>query len=283
MSNNLKPEWIKAKAISENDYSTITSISQKYKLHTVCQEACCPNINDCWSKKSATFLLMGDICTRNCRFCSVNSGNPAGYLDQNEPDNTAKAIKELDLNYIVLTSVDRDDLPDGGAEHLAKTVRAVNIESPDTLVEILMPDFNGNKRLLEKIVQSNPYVIGHNIETVEKLTPFLRDTRADYRLSLNVLKSLKEIDSKVTTKTALLLGFGETDTEIKKTLNDLKLINVDIVVIGQYLQPGKKQVPVKEYIHPDKFEYYRNYAKNLGFSRVISFPFARSSYKAGTI
>jgi len=273
-----KPDWIKVKALSEEAFSAITSVSNRYNLHTVCQEALCPNINECWSLKTATFLLMGNICTRNCRFCSVKTGDPNGYTDRDEPLNIAKAANELELKYLVLTSVDRDDLEDCGASHFAQTVKEIKRINPDIMVETLIPDFK--KSFLENLISAKPHTIGHNIETVERLTRVLRDKRADYKKSLNVLKNIKEINPEIITKSAIQLGFGETETEIKKILSDLKEYKVDIVVIGQYLRPTDKQVPVTEYIHPEKFQLYKAYAEKLGFMRVISSPFARSSYKA---
>jgi len=280
MESKTKPDWIRVKALSEEAYSTITNISHKYNLHTVCQEALCPNINECWSSKTATFLLMGDICTRNCRFCSVKTGNPNCYPEKDEPFNIAKAVEELKLKHVVLTSVDRDDLEDGGAGHFAKTIREINKINGNIVIETLIPDFKGNNNLLEKVVSVKSGILGHNIETIERLSPFLRDKKADYKKSLNVLKSAKEINPVILTKSAIQLGFGETEGEIKQTLNNLKEHNVDIIVMGQYLRPTKKQIPVTEYIHPDKFLEYKDFAESLGFLRIISSPLARSSYKA---
>jgi lipoic acid synthetase len=280
MENKKKPEWIKVRALSEEAYSRVTSISRRYNLHTVCQEALCPNINECWSSKAATFLLMGDVCTRNCRFCSVKTGNPKGYLDKEEPLSIAKAVHELGLKHAVLTSVDRDDLEDGGAEHFAETIREINSINKGVTIEVLIPDFSGKTASLEKVVSAEPYILGHNVETVERLSPALRDKKTSYRRSLEVLKSAKEINKKILTKSAIQLGLGETEKEIKQVLNDLKEYKVDIVVIGQYLRPTNKQVEVAEYIHPDVFSQYKYYAKSLGFVRVISSPLARSSYRA---
>lgn len=278
--NKKKPDWIKVKALSDESYRIITDISNRYNLHTVCQEALCPNINECWSARTATFLLLGDICTRNCRFCSVRSGNPQGYPDDNEPDNIAKAAQELDLKYAVLTSVDRDDLSDGGSAYFARTVKEIKKLDDRILVEVLIPDFQGNIDSLGNIVEAKPDIIGHNIETVERLTPSIRDKRANYRLSLEVLKSVKKIDNSILTKSSLQLGFGETENEIKRTLLEIRESYIDIVTIGQYLRPGKKQIPVSEYIIPDKFKEYEKFARTLGFLYVVSGPFVRSSYKA---
>ncbi len=275
-----KPSWIKVKALSEESYNQISSVSHKYDLHTVCEKALCPNINECWSARTATFLLMGDICTRNCRFCSVKTGNPKGYLDEDEPHNIAKAVKELGLKHIVLTSVDRDDLQDGGAEHLVKTILAVRSINPEASIEILIPDFKCNIESLKQIVKAKPDVIGHNIETVERLTPIIRDKRADYRNSLNILRMIKELNPGITIKSALQVGLGEAGFEVKQTITDLKENNVDIVVIGQYLRPTKNQIPVAEYISLKKFKEYENFAKRLQFRSIIASPLARSSYKA---
>ncbi|OGI21607.1 MAG: lipoyl synthase [Candidatus Melainabacteria bacterium RIFOXYA12_FULL_32_12] len=280
MNENKKPSWIKVKALSEESYNKITSISHKYNLYTICQEALCPNINECWSAKTATFLLMGEICTRNCLFCSVKTGNPKGYLDNNEPYNIAKAVKDLDLKYVVLTSVDRDDLEDGGSQHFAKTISEIKKINGKALVEVLIPDFKGNIEPLKNIIQAKPDVIGHNLETVKKLTPMVRDKRASYELSMRILKSIKDISNNILTKSSLQVGLGETELEIKQALRDLKEHKVDIVTIGQYLRPTEKQIPVQDYINPEIFEEYEIYAKNLDFLYVISGPLVRSSYKA---
>lgn len=280
METKEKPDWIKVKALSEESFLTITSISHKYNLHTVCQEALCPNINECWSSRTATFLLMGDVCTRNCRFCSVKSSNSPDFPDSEEPYNVAKAANELGLKYLVLTSVDRDDLEDGGAGHFAKTIREIKKLNKDTIIETLIPDFGGNLNSLAKIISAEPRIVGHNVETVERLSSLLRDKRASYKRSLDVLMTIKEIDPEIITKSALQLGLGETEEEIMKTLKDLKENNVDIVVMGQYLRPTDKQVPVEHYVHPGKFLQYKSYAESLGFLQVVSSPLARSSYKA---
>ena len=281
MRNDIKPAWIKVKALSEDCYKAITDISKKYNLNTVCQSALCPNINECWSAGTATFLLMGDICARNCRFCSVKTGDPQGRLNNYEPLNIAKAVQELNLDYVVLTSVDRDDLEDGGSGHIATTIKEIKKINDKISVEALIPDFAGNINALKKVICANPDVIGHNIETVERLSPKIRDKKASYRQSLDILKAVKEINPEIIIKSSLLLGFGETEPEIKKTLLDLKEHNVDIVTLGQYLRPSKKQLPVVEYIKPEKFKEYEDYAENLGFLYVISTPLARSSFMAG--
>ena len=275
-----KPHWIKVKALSEISYKEIISISSKYSLNTVCQEAKCPNINECWSARTATFLLMGKICTRNCLFCDVKSGNPKGYLDRNEPINIARAINELNLKHAVLTSVSRDDLNDGGSRHYEESIREIKKLNSKVIIEALIPDFRVNKNSLNNIIQAKPAVISHNIETVERLSPIVRDKRANYGNSLNILGFIKEINPEIITKSSLLVGLGETDKEIEKSLTHLREHNVDIVVIGQYLRPGEKQLEVKDYIKLDKFKEYEAFAKDSGFLYVISDPLARSSYKA---
>ncbi|EKE02221.1 MAG: hypothetical protein ACD_20C00410G0007 [uncultured bacterium] len=275
-----KPDWIKVKALSEDSYDKITTISKRYDLHTICQEALCPNINECWSAKTATFLLMGEVCTRNCRFCSVKTGNPEGYLDNDEPYNIAKAVQDLGLKYLVLTSVDRDDLFDGGAEHFARTIREIKKLNDKVIVEVLIPDFKGSIDSLKNIIKSAPDIIGHNIETVERLTPLIRDKRASYEQSLNIHRTIKDINKKMLTKSSIQVGFGETQQEIISALKDLRKYKTDIITIGQYLRPTEKQISVQEYIKPEIFRKYEKYAQNLGFSCVVSAPLARSSYRA---
>lgn len=279
---NKKPDWIKVKALSDESYRQISSVSKKYSLHTICKEALCPNINECWSAKTATFLLMGNMCTRNCRFCNVKSGIPESLPDKNEPANIANAVKELGLKYVVLTSVDRDDLPDFGAKHFANVIKEIKNINPDILVEALIPDFEGHTRYLEKVILAKPHVLGHNLETVENLSPKIRDRRANYNTSLYLLKTIKEIAPNILTKSSIQLGFGETEIEVKKTLADLRVNRVDIVTIGQYLQPSEKQLPVVEFINPDKFKEYKEYGENLGIPVVLSTPLVRSSYKAAS-
>ena len=262
----------KIKAISPETFKEIRKILDTHKLHTVCEEALCPNISECWSARTATFLLMGDVCTRNCRFCSVKTGDPQGFLDKNEPQNIAKAVKEMGLEYVVLTSVTRDDLPDGGAGHFAETVKKIK----NARVEVLIPDNID----LNVLLDAKPDVIAHNIETVRELTPIIRDKRTNYDLSLKILRQIKEINPDILTKSSLLLGFGETEARVKASLNDLKAHNVDIVVIGQYLRPSQNQVQVIEYISDENFKKYEDYCRQIGIESVISRPLARSSYKA---
>lgn len=258
-------------------------VLDKHRLHTICREAACPNISECWSARTATFLLMGDTCTRNCRFCSVNSGIPGEFPDKNEPDNIANAVKEMGLKYTVLTSVTRDDLYDGGAGHYAETVKKIKKFDKKIKVEALIPDFQGKSSALEKIIRSGTDVIAHNIETVRDLTPEIRDIKADYDLSLKILRDIKEIKPAILTKSSLLLGFKETECQVKAALRDLKKQNIDIVVIGQYLSPSKNQVPVKEYIRPEIFSRYEDYCRQIGITGVIASPLARTSFRAHSL
>ncbi len=225
---------------------------------------------------------MGDICTRGCRFCNVKTGNPKGYLDPEEPKRVAEAIREWNLKYVVITSVDRDDLPDGGANHFAKTVRKIKNLNPEILIEPLIPDFQGNLDSLKIVLDSNPDVLAHNVETVERLTPYVRDKRASYKTSLKVLENSKKLRPDIYTKSSIMVGLGEEEEEIIKTLKDLRETGVDIVTIGQYLRPSshRKFLEVREYIHPEKFEYYKKIALEMGFLYCASGPFVRSSYKA---
>jgi len=226
-------------------------------------------------------MLMGAVCTRGCRFCAVTSGHPNGYLDPLEPWKVAHVISEWGLDYIVLTSVARDDLPDGGAEHFAKTIRAIKQKTPRTLVEVLIPDFRGDINALKTVVDAQPEVIGHNIETVERLTPKVRDRRASYRQSLTVLENVKKLDPTRYTKSSIMVGLGETDAEILQTMRDLRDVGVDILTIGQYLRPSPRHLEVVEYVHPEKFAQWKEIGEALGFRYVASGPLVRSSYRAG--
>lgn len=264
---------------SGENYLKIKKTLGSQQLHTVCEEANCPNLSECWGAGTATIMIMGDVCTRGCRFCSVTTGKPL-FLDEEEPQRVAEAIREWRLQYVVITAVCRDDLDDGGAAHMAKTIMEIKRLCPQTIVEPLIPDYNGDKRSLKKIIDSDPEVISHNVETVERLTPMVRDARASYDQSLHVLKSLKNMAPSIYTKSSLMLGLGEDEKEVMKTLQDLKRQGTDIVTMGQYLQPTIGHLPVKEYVTPQKFEEYRQIAEDMGFSYVVSGPFVRSSYKA---
>jgi lipoic acid synthetase len=277
-----KPEWLRVRLPSGHNYVNVKHTVASLGLHTVCEEARCPNMGECWGGGTATIMVMGDTCTRGCRFCSVTSGRPL-FLDPNEPDRVAKAIKKWGLKYVVITSVCRDDLPDGGANHIAKTIKSVKAQCPQTIVEPLIPDFHGNRHALEKIIGSGPEVISHNIETVARLSPLIRDPRATYQQSLHVLEMIKDIDCKVYTKSSMMLGLGETEVEVMQAAKDLRSVGVDIVSMGQYLQPTNRHLPVKEYISPEKFESYKKRIEKMGFVYVVAGPFIRSSYKAGEL
>lgn len=277
-----KPEWLRVRLPSGHNYVNVKHTVASLGLHTVCEEARCPNMGECWGGGTATIMVMGDTCTRGCRFCSVASGRPL-FLDPNEPDKVAKAIKKWGLKYVVITSVCRDDLPDGGANHIAKTIKSVKTQCPQTIVEPLIPDFQGNRHALEKIIGSGPEVISHNIETVARLSPLIRDPRATYQQSLHVLEMIKDIDCRIYTKSSMMLGLGETEVEIMQAAKDLRSVGVDIVSMGQYLQPTNRHLPVKEYISPEKFESYKTKIEKMGFVYVVAGPFVRSSYKAGEL
>ncbi|MCB0403191.1 MAG: lipoyl synthase [Bdellovibrionales bacterium] len=276
-----KPEWLKIRPPAGDEYTRLKGMFRALKLHTVCEEARCPNVSECWGGGTATLMLMGDTCTRGCRFCNVKTGNPRGVLDELEPIKVASAISQMDLNYVVLTSVDRDDLPDGGADHFARTVEALKKRSPRTYVEVLIPDFKGDRAALERLVAARPDVIAHNLETVKRLTPTVRDKRATYEQSLNVLREVKEIDPERYTKSSLMVGLGESVDEVYEAMQDLRAVGCDVLTFGQYLQPTQRHLPVVQYLSPDEFESYRLSAVGLGFLYVASGPLVRSSYKAG--
>jgi lipoic acid synthetase len=276
------PEWIRVRAPYGENYGQLRGLVHGLSLHTVCEEAFCPNIGECWGAGTATIMILGDTCTRACRFCAVRTGNPRGLVDIEEPARAAEAIAELKLNYVVITSVDRDDLPDGGAGIFAETVRQIKARSPRTLVEILTPDFRGVIDNVRTVVESKPDVFGQNIETVRRLTHTLRDRRAGYDQTLSVLRMVKEIDPAMRTKSSIMVGMGETREEMFETMHDLRLAQVDLLAIGQYLQPThlKRNIPLIEYIHPDQFAKYREAGIKLGFKYVASGPLVRTSYKA---
>jgi lipoic acid synthetase len=279
MERFTKPEWLKVKLQVNENYSSLRSRLRELKLHTICEEARCPNIFECWGHGTATVLLLGEKCTRACRFCAVQTGNPHGLVDLNEPVRVAEQAAESGLSYIVLTSVDRDDLPDGGASIIAKTVGEIKKRS-DIVVEVLMPDFRGNRSSLDMIIDSGAEVLAHNIETVRRLTPAVRDRRAGYEQSLDVLSYLKKKSGRIT-KSSIMVGLGERREEVLETLSDLRSAGVDAVTIGQYLQPDRRHLEVQEYIHPELFKEYERSAYEMGFRMVASGPFVRSSYRAG--
>ena len=278
--NTRKPNWIRVKATFDPRYNAVKQQVKEKRLNTVCEEGMCPNISECWSNGTATFMLMGSVCTRACKFCSVDTGNPKGWLDHEEPKNTARAVSVMGLKYVVLTSVNRDDLADGGAEHYAQTVKAIKASNPNTAVEALTPDFKGIYSSIETIVNSGIEVFAQNMETVERLTHPVRDIRAGYQQTLDVLAESKRINPNVLTKTSLILGLGETDDEIEKTMDDLIANNVDILTLGQYLRPTLNHLPIEKWVTPEEFNYYRDLGLRKGFLEVVSGPMVRSSYRA---
>jgi lipoic acid synthetase len=274
-----KPDFLKMRVRHSPKYESVKDIVKQHRLATVCEEAKCPNISECWSAGTATIMLMGDVCTRACRFCSVNTGNPRGWLDHEEPENTAKAVELMGLSYVVLTSVNRDDLPDGGAGHYAQTVREVKRLNPNTGVEALTPDFLGLESAIDTLLDSGLDVFAQNVETVQRLTHPVRDPRAGYRQTLDVLAYAAR-NSDVITKTSLMLGLGETDDELLECMDDLRKASVDVLTLGQYLQPTKNHLPVERFVTPDEFERYRVWGLEKGFKEVVSGVFVRSSYRA---
>ncbi|MCB0340614.1 MAG: lipoyl synthase [Bdellovibrionales bacterium] len=276
-----KPQWLKVKAPAGENYLNIKDLLKSLNLATVCQEARCPNMGECWGGGTATFMLMGEVCTRGCRFCSVKTGNPKGAIDPDEPQKVGYAISQMSLDYVVLTSVDRDDLPDEGADHFARTVEVIKANNPSMLVEVLTPDFKGNEAFIGRIVDAQPDVFAHNVETVERLQKRVRDPRAGYSQSLRVLEYVKEKDPTRFTKTSLMLGLGETEDEIMAALQDLRNVGCDVVTFGQYLQPTKLKLKVEKFYTPDEFKYWQRVAEGMGFLYVASGPLVRSSYRAG--
>lgn len=279
------PAWLKTPIPKGKSYHNVKKDVRELKLATVCEEAKCPNIGECWGggkeKATATIMLMGDTCTRGCRFCSVKTNRKPAALDPMEPENTALAISRWGLGYVVLTTVDRDDLPDGGSYHLASTVSKIKEKSPKTLVECLSGDFRGDLSMAAVLAQSPLDVFAHNLETVQDLTPHVRDRRATYTQSLSVLDTAKKTNPKLITKTSLMLGFGESDEQVLKTLKDLRNIKCDVVTFGQYMRPTKRHMKVVEYVTPEKFDYWKSKALEMGFLYCASGPLVRSSYKAG--
>jgi lipoic acid synthetase len=273
-----KPDWLKRRLPAGDAFNRVRELIEAGKLHTVCQEAKCPNIWECYSLGTATFLIMGERCTRNCRFCSVAPGLPAP-LDPQEPDRVAEAAAQMQLAYVVVTSVTRDDLPDGGAGHFAATIAAVRRRMPGARIEVLVPDFQGDRPALEAVLRARPDVFNHNIETVPRLYPRVRP-QADYRRSLELLRRAAESDPALPTKSGLMLGLGERPDEVRQVLRDLRSAGCRILTLGQYLQPSPEHLPVEGYIPPDEFAGWRDAALGVGFSEVASAPFVRSSYHA---
>lgn len=278
-----KPNWLKAQLPSDPRYYETRKIVNEHRLATVCAESKCPNIGECWSHGTATIMLMGSVCTRACRFCSVDTGNPGGWLDAEEPANAARSVRLMNLKYVVLTSVDRDDLDDGGAAHYAACVRAIRDANPDTAVEALTPDFRGSHAAVETVVDSGLQVFAQNVETVERLTHPVRDPRAGYQQTLDVLAHAKSHRPDVLTKTSLMLGLGETDDEVVAAMQDIRAAGVDIVTFGQYMQPTVNHLPVKRYVSPENFRAIREQGLELGFMEVVAGPMVRSSYRADQV
>lgn len=275
-----KPPWLRARAPTGAGFESVKAIVQSHRLATVCEEAKCPNIGECWNAGTATIMLMGAVCTRACRFCSVDTGNPRGWLDPEEPEAAARTVQLMRLRYVVLTSVDRDDLPDGGAGHFAAAVRAIQRLSPATAVEALTPDFRGARAAVETVVESGLAVFAQNLETVRRLTHPVRDPRAGYEQTLEVLKMAKRHRPEVLTKSSLMLGLGETEAEIRETQADLREAGVDILTLGQYLRPTANHLPVARFVTPAEFDRHREHALALGFLECVSGPLVRSSYRA---
>ena len=273
-----KPSWLKKRIPPIQELEKVRAILGRGNLHTVCEEARCPNLGDCFSKGTATFLILGRVCTRNCGFCAVERGTPLP-LNESEPETVARAVRELTLQYVVLTSVTRDDLQDGGASHYAKAIRAIRAQDPGVKIEVLIPDLKGNRTALETILKERPDVLNHNVETVPRLYPQVRP-QAGYRRSLELLEWVKETEPSMLTKSGLMLGLGETREEVLNLLADLREVGCDFLTIGQYLQPRPDRLPVVRYVPPEEFEDYRRIAQDMGFKGVASGPFVRSSFHA---
>jgi lipoic acid synthetase len=276
-----KPEWLTVQPPAGDSHAKLKQLFKSLNLHTVCEEAHCPNVHECWGGGTATLMLMGDVCSRACRFCMVTPGRPNGALDLLEPENVAFALSQMGLTYVVLTSVDRDDIADGGASHIARTIRLVKEKIPDLLVEVLIPDFQNDLDALKTVVEARPDVIAHNIETTLSLTSHVRDPRAGYWQSLSVLKNVKKLSRHMHTKSSIMVGLGETEDEVFQAMTHLRLADVDFITIGQYLKPSHRHLQVAEYVRPEQFERYRRLGEGLGFRYVAAGPLVRSSYRAG--
>jgi lipoyl synthase len=275
-----KPAWLRAPLGVGREFTAVRNIVREHALSTVCEEAKCPNIGECWNAGTATIMLMGAVCTRACRFCAVDTGNPRGWLDAEEPENVARSVELMGLKYVVLTSVNRDDLEDGGSAHYAAAIRAIKRRNPGTAVEALTPDFQGAMRDVQTVLDSGPEVFAQNVETVRRLTHPVRDARAGYEQTIGVLRAAKIHRPAVLTKTSLMLGLGETDPEIRETMADLRAASVDILTLGQYLRPTPNHLDVERYVAPAQFDQYRDWALALGFLECVSGPLVRSSYRA---
>lgn len=271
-----KPDWLKIRLRGNEQFTRTKSIVENHCLHTICTSGKCPNMGECWSRGTATFMIAGDICTRSCRFCNTLTGKPLP-LDPKEPENVAESIRLMQLKHAVITSVDRDDLSDFGAQHWADTIRKIKEVNPDTTVEVLIPDFQGHLELVDKVIEVAPEIISHNMETVRRISPEVRSA-AKYEISLSVLKHIA--DRGIVAKTGIMVGLGETIEEVHELMDDVKAVGVSVLTIGQYLQPSRKNIPVKEYITPEQFEIYKTVAIEKGFKHVESAPLVRSSYHA---
>ena len=278
-----KPPWLKVRAPGGETYVHLKETFRELDLHTVCEEARCPNVGECWTEGTATVMLLGDVCTRGCRFCAVTTGNPRGAVDGREPEHVARAIARLGLQYVVMTMVDRDDLLDGGASHVARTVTRLRELRPDILIETLLGDFGGHMDYVDVTADARPHVWAHNIEVVKRLQRSIRDVRCSYETSLGVLQHVKDRDSSHVTKSSIMVGIGETDDEVLETLADLRAAGVDLVTLGQYLRPSQKHAAVDRYVTPETFESYAEAARGMGFAFVASGPLVRSSYKAAEV
>ncbi len=276
MQNNLRPEWLKVRLPSGKGFQGVKKIVQGNRLHTVCEEARCPNLAECWGRKTATFMILGDVCTRSCGFCAITTGKPA-FLDLEEPRRVAEAVKTMNLKHAVITSVNRDELSDGGAGIFSETIKQIRLKVPNCKVEVLIPDFKGDLTSLMKIVETKPDILNHNTETVPRLYRSVRP-QAKYEWSLNILQSAKEKD--MVTKSGMMLGIGESMNEVLDVMSDLVKINLDILTLGQYLQPTKKHLPVDRFVHPDEFAMLKREGLKMGLYYVESGPLVRSSYHA---
>lgn len=278
-----KPGWLKVPLPTGEKFISLKARLRAMGLHTVCEEARCPNIGECWSGGTATLMVLGDVCTRHCRFCAIASGNPKGVVDRDEPRKSADIAATMDLKYVVLTAVDRDDLPDGGAAHFAATVTAIKERIPGIVCETLTGDFQGDEKALAVMLASGVDVFAHNLETVRRLQRTVRDARAGYEQTLFVLRRALELRPEIITKTSLMLGLGETDEEVLEAMRDLRAVGVRIITLGQYLRPTEKHLPIIEYVTPDKFAWFEQEARKLGFDYVASGPLVRSSYRAAEL
>lgn len=278
-----KPPWLKVMAPGGENYTRLKSTLRQRELHTVCEEARCPNVGECWREGTATVMILGDTCTRGCRFCAVKTGKPGGVVDVSEPENVARAVAEIGLRYVVLTMVNRDDLADGGAGHVAETIRRLHALNPNLLVEALVGDFLGREADLRRILDARPDVFAHNVEVVPRVTRLVRDVRCSYEQSLDVLRKAKQLAPERMTKSSLMVGAGETDEEVTQVLKDLREAQVDVVTLGQYLRPTGKHLPVDRYVEPSQFEQWRAQAMQMGFKFAASGPLVRSSYRAAEV